>query len=315
MSKKRLTIANFNVTFGDKELPMLHYFDEIIYPALNGEIVKINKDNDAYFLDDVQLVEVDNEKFVLTGLFIRSTTLEIKSLYEKGAGIKKTNQFIKSAPYSVFVLFLENHRVVLAENQKGSPDIRSFNSTIAYILKIYIQKANKDRKKEERYPYARVDIVNIPSKVGVIEKLKEVEKIEKLILRLYPLNGEVSVGQAYDSFRKQLEMVGSKSGNVNFNSPDKPVKVAQLIADTNGTAEPLLEVKYKGGSYGTLRSDSFSEKIDMETGDDMSEVSSIDDVIDFSRQRKEINNVSDENKIIYLSKIKSLQSKVSRKKR
>lgn len=312
MRDKRITIGNFNITFGDKEKPLLEYFDEIVYPALTSDIVRHYGENDAYFLDDINIYEFEENEYVLTGYFIRSTILEVKSRYSKDKGLTKTNQRYASDPYSMFIVFLKNHRVVLVENQKGSPDIRSFNTTIRYILKQYIQEANASRPKQEKLPYPRVDIVNIPSKVGVLEKLKDVKKIKKLILRLYPLNGDISVGQAYDSFRKQLEILGSRSGNVNFNTPEKQTKVAQLIAETNGTADPILEVEYRGGGHGTLKNESFSEKIELKLEDTAPDKENLAHVINFAKERNEIKNVSEDNKIIYFENIQSIRSKAKK---
>lgn len=38
INKKYLYLANFNCTFGDKNCPMLEYFEEIIYPAFTSGV-------------------------------------------------------------------------------------------------------------------------------------------------------------------------------------------------------------------------------------------------------------------------------------
>lgn len=44
MEEKLLYCANFNVTFGDEELPMLEFFEEIIYPAFKSGFIRGKED-------------------------------------------------------------------------------------------------------------------------------------------------------------------------------------------------------------------------------------------------------------------------------
>ena len=54
MSKRSAQVANFNIVFGDKEQPMLDFFDKIICPAMNANISKVSDDNEYMFknIDD-----------------------------------------------------------------------------------------------------------------------------------------------------------------------------------------------------------------------------------------------------------------------
>ena len=38
--KRKINIANFNLTYGDTDEPMLSHFDDILYPALTSNIKK-----------------------------------------------------------------------------------------------------------------------------------------------------------------------------------------------------------------------------------------------------------------------------------
>lgn len=38
--KRKINIANFNLTYGDNDEPMLSHFDDILYPALISNIKK-----------------------------------------------------------------------------------------------------------------------------------------------------------------------------------------------------------------------------------------------------------------------------------
>ncbi|MBY6950365.1 hypothetical protein [Clostridium botulinum] len=305
---KRLTIANFNCTFGLDDKPMMEYFDNIIYPAFKSDIIREQKDT-SYFFDEVKIMEYEKDKFILVGLLIKSTTLEIKSEYIKGTGIKKVNKRYGSDPFSIFIIFLENHRMILVKNQsKGSPDIRSFSATASYFLKDYIHSQNKYKEKKDKLPFAKLNVVSIPSKEDIVKKLEGVNKIEKVTFRLYPANGDIPINGAYNSLLEQLDMIGSKTGNVNYNSPTKKTKVAELITETRGLVDPSLKVKYKNGGKGTIRNESFSESIDIEISEDAELKDNVYEIMDIMSENKDLHEVSENNKIIYLDNIKKVKN-------
>lgn len=90
---KNVAVANFNVTFGEDEKPLLEYFDSIIYPSFTSNIKRHyrymdDENTDIYSLIDVKIVDFGNENYVLTGKFVKETIVEIK-------GVIKDNQLIK----------------------------------------------------------------------------------------------------------------------------------------------------------------------------------------------------------------------------
>lgn len=105
MSQKNLYMANFNCTFGDNHLPMLDYFEEIVLPAfINGYEKKTSKN--TFFFHNVEIVEYDKSKYALSGIIVKQTVLEIKSLIdEKTGNIIKKDDKIPSDPFSYFTIF------------------------------------------------------------------------------------------------------------------------------------------------------------------------------------------------------------------
>lgn len=310
--KKNLAIANFNCTFGMKNEPMMNYFDNIIYPAFISKAVREVDNENYYFFDEIKLLEYDKEKYVLTGVFIKSTTLEVKSRYLEGTGLKRLNEKFKSDPFSVFIIFLENHRMVLVKNQKGSPDIRSFSATASYVLRNYIHKKNIEKYKLRSLPFARLNVVSIPSKKGIIEKLQDVSKIKKVIFKIYPTNGDIPISGAYDSLIGQLEIIGSKTGNVTYNSPKYHSKVAELITETRGIVDPSLSVEYKNGGSGRLTNETFSENINIKLSEEVDLEQNIKEIIEFAKDNQDVKDCSKENKVIYMKNFHKIKNILNR---
>lgn len=264
MADYSMDIANFNLTFGKEEAPMLDYFEDFIYPAfLEG--IEREKDEASYYLDNIKLVETELG-IALTGLLVKNTIVNILSKKNKKTGeLEETNESHPTAPYSFFCLFLKNHRLVFVPNQKESPRLVSFATTIRYILKQYA-KLLKESDENKKIPGFELDVIGIASKDSILKELKKVDKISSMNLRFYPLNGEDL--EEMDSFVDELihmghktrKVVGSRTLNMNVTSPQNKDKVAELAEDIEGTAETTLHVVYPGKQKGKIKHDKVVQK-------------------------------------------------------
>ena len=261
--KKSAQIANFNVVFGQGERPMLDFFDTIIYPAFVSGISRSSGENE-YLFKNVE-IQNNNENYVLTGKIVKKTVLEIKSdLNSKGEPIEKDEKY-SSAPYSSFVINLLNHRMIFMLNQKGSPTLSSFRSTVSYVIEEYIKQINKDLDENEKYEFAITNVVGIPSAGSMDELLENVEKVNKLTLKFYPLNGDMDYSEAFglmtNDVRKELNC---KTGSIVFNSPKSIDGIKRILEKAAGTIEPVINVVTKSNSKATLKDYEMSEKYDIE---------------------------------------------------
>ena len=292
--KKTSTIANFNCKFGEK--PMLPYFKEIIYPAFTNEHSRSVGD-DKYFFEGVKL-ENSKGRYILQGVLVKKTKLEIKTEYNDGE-LEYVNKFYDSAPISIFSLFLDNHRFIYTTNQKGSPDIRSFSATIKEFIKREVSNYNLERKKEDRIIQPKIDIVSIPEKSSIEEKLKQVKKIKKLSFKFFNLNGDMDTTDAYNWMLSELDAYGSKTGAITINSPTNFDVVSDRIGESKGFAKVNLNVDYKNGGSGKLDNESISEKFTI----DVPEESTINTVamvtLDTFKNNELLNSVTKENQRIY----------------
>lgn len=303
-----VTIANFNVTFGDKDRPLLEYFEEIVYPAFRGGFVRKLKQSsgqfDKYYFIDVEIVEAKKDDFFLTGKIIKDTILEVKSKIENQR-LVSADEHYPSAPYSTFYISLKNHRMILIRNQKGSPNIKSFGATASVIMKEFVKERNNeikekrlDEEKIELLPYARVKVVGIPMKSDLKEALKGVSKMKKLKLKMYPLNGDLDLNEMVQALSLDLRnSVGSKTGNITLNSPESKKGVIELIDASQGVFETTLDVEYPDKSKDTITNDKYSGKTTWPLSED--EINNIDSVKDKIYSLDSINIVSKGNQKIY----------------
>lgn len=301
---KRMSVLNFNLIYfnGEKEEPLLKYFDSIFMPALTSGIVKgKDKDDTKYFLMDVNVKEIDDGEPVLTGLLVKKTILEIKSdIDENGRLIEKDDRY-PTAPFSMFVIYLKNHRMLFIENQKGSPDIRSFNSTIKYIINSYVRKRNQELIKEgkEELPIPILNVTGIPMRHKIDEALKDVEKIRELTLRFYPLNGDIDYSELLSGISTELrKKVGSKKGEILLKSPQNIGGVVEVVSKSEGTVESIFSVTYKDKRKGKIKNEEISERLEIDLAGSNPE-EEMEDAIEKGKNLSSISYISEGNKMIY----------------
>lgn len=297
--QRTTTIANFNCTFGKENEPMLNFFTEIIYPSFTSNIIR-EVGEDKYFFQDIKLQELNNGRIVLKGILIKTTKLEVKTEYDLNTGkIKFTDKLYDSAPISIFTLFLDNHRMLYTPNQKGSPNIRSFAATVKHMVRVRIKEFNKDLKNEERIPVPIIEVVDIPSKKTIVEKLKNVKHISKLRFKFFNKNGDINTEDAFEWMEDDLKELGAKNSELIITSPTKFDKVTERIDQSKGYAQVGLTVVYENGAKGSLDNESMSEKYPIQ----YPEGTSIDNVSNISmntfKDSELMNSVEKENAKIF----------------
>lgn len=248
MDKKKMYLANLNVTFGKDDEPLLKWIDEFVYPALQMDYKrKINNKTKVMF-ENVSIEMIEDE-YVLKGIIIKDTILDILNEYDEKKGLIDVNSQAKSAPYSAFMIFLKNHRMVLVRNQSGSPDLRLFASSFSQTLKNYRTVQNKIRKEEgtDQLPDYTVTVRGIASRASVEEMMEKVKKVKKLTFIMKPRNNEN--GGLYnlldgldEEIRKKSQ---SKLAKYTIVNPESKTAVTQMISETEGLIETELEVEYK----------------------------------------------------------------------
>lgn len=298
---KKASVMNFNLVYygKDEEKPLLSYFDNIFMPALTSNIVRQIKDA-KYFFMNVEINQDSDEEYVLTGLLVKKTVLEVKSdINEYGQLIEKDDKY-PTAPYSMFIIYLKNHRMLYIENQKGSPDIRSFKAAIKYIVNRYVCNMNKEleEKGKEELPIPIINVTGIPVRSKIDEALKDVYKINQLTLRFYPLNGDIDYLALCDGIGGDLRRkVGCKHGEIILRSPQNINGVIEVVSQSDGTVEPIFNVTYSDKRKGKIRNDEVSEKLEIDISGDTLDEKKI--AIEKGKSIKAVAYTSENNKKIY----------------
>ena len=311
-NQKRVSVANFNIVFmGEKEeSPLLDYFDDILMPALKSGITRRQGDN-TYLFMNVEVKQDTDGDYILTGLIVKSTVLEVKSMFDEKGNLVERNDVYPTAPFSTFIVYLKN--------QKGSPSLDSFRSTVKYILDTYVARENHSRMElnKVQLPIPLVSVVGIPPKGGMVAALKQVEKISTLTLKFYPLNGDgdLDLSGIMSGISKELRRkIGSDRGSVTYRSPKNINGVIEVVEAAEGTVEPVVVAKYPGRKgESTIRYNEISDrrKMNVPEGERNTELTSM---IKQGKEIDSINYTSEENNKIYLRNQKKIIPFINKEK-
>lgn len=257
MEEKVMQFANFNITFGEENAPMLAYFEDIIFPAFTGAYIRGKEDDvTKYSFDGVVIKQIDGE-YVMVGNFVKDTEYNVITTVQAGELVSSPAR-VPTAPYSRFIVFLKNHRMVLIRNETASPDIRSFQKTVSEILMKHIRKENQNRERDKKLPMAVVHIVDIPREETIEQILKCVKKINWVKFRFFPLNNDLDTSPLIKAVRDEMETAGSRTGNVKLNSPSNKRGIQKVIVATGGLVEASIEVTDPDGEVRRLKEGTFS---------------------------------------------------------
>lgn len=313
MSKKRLYIADFNCTFGNENYPLLKYFEEVIYPAFKSGKVRKPSYKNEYFFYNVKLKKYEEDQFVLSGIIIKKTILERKSLMnDENTYIEYRNDEIPSHPFSYFTIFLNNHTMVLVKNQSGSPTVKDFEATARFVISEKIHELNKEIN-NKKIEDANINVTDMPCENTIKEVLEKLESISNITLTLYPLNGgDIPTDGFYDLYREILETSGSPEGTISIKKPrfqtnEEKEYISKMISKEAGKVKHCIKGKKISGEIVKIKDNDMSEeiKIDLKDEDSLDKNTSV--IIDTVKERAEIKYIGQENKRIYADNLDKLK--------
>ena len=140
MSENSLSMemGNLICRFG-REKVLLDMSDEIVLPCFFDKTLVRSYSKTSYFFHEVSPVLLSNgasgSVVGIAGRFIKDTTLEREQIFEEGKGLVKDNGSMRSSPSALFLLVLNNHRLIYVKETKDAPSKESFCSTLLSFLR------------------------------------------------------------------------------------------------------------------------------------------------------------------------------------
>lgn len=314
LHQKKMYFANFNITFGEYSEPMLNYFVDVILPTFNSGLYRGREDQfPRYSFEDVKIAKLNDGELYLVGNYIKDD--EIDRFTTRKAG-KLISDFtlVPTSPFSRFIIFLKNHKMILIKNQSSSPDIRSFQSTMRTVIGRFIGRENKKRKLNNLplLPAADVNIVDMVLPDSIENFMQNIDKIDYLRLNFFPLNNESDDSPATEAIRRAMADLRADRSNWTIPSPKSISEVTHLVAHTteSGLAVATIEGVDIYGSPVTVKEGTFRSSIEVLKEGDL-HPSDDEYFISQAMKNRAIGKVGDENKSLYKKFFAQLESMIT----
>lgn len=296
---KKLSIANFNITYGKDNEPMLTHFHDILYPAFCNE-QKVRTSKNVSYFSDVEL-KLINSEYVLTGNLIRETHCRVRTIVVDNELVSSPNS-VPTAPYSRFLIYLKSHRMILVKNEGQSPNLKSFQAVLRKVVERYIREVNRERDKADLplFPNALINIVNMPLPDSIDETIKEFAKIKSINLRFFPLNNDIDPAPMLEYVRAAMNSVDSKTGNLTFNSPKSANGISGLFRDSigSGIASATVTGEKEDGTKVKITDNQLGSELQIPSAGNLS---AGDDkrIADYCMKRNYLPEASEDNAALY----------------
>lgn len=309
---KKLSIANFNITYGPDNDPMLTHFQDILYPAFCNE-QKVRTSKNVSYFSDVEL-KLINSEYVLTGNLIRETYYRVRTIVVDNELVPSPSS-VPTAPYSRFIIYLKSHRMILIKNESHSPNLKSFQAVLRKVVDRYTREANRERDKAglPQLPNAVINIVNMPLPDSIDETINEFAKIKSINLRFFPLNNDIDPGPILACVRSAMNSVDSKTGNLTFNSPKSAKGISDLFQDSiaSGVASATVTGEKSDGTKVKITDNQLGSELQIPSAGNLS---GGDDkrIADYCMKRNYLPEASEDNASFYYKALNILELLVNK---
>lgn len=265
MSEKTLNMemANLVCRFGGDKV-LLDLEEEVVLPSFFDSSMIRTYDKTSYFFYEVEAVkfEEDGELVVcLAGRFIKDTTLEREQIFDRKKGLVQDSDSMRSSPSAIFLLILNNHRLIYVKETKNAPSKETFRSTLLNFLrtkhKHFINaeferyKENSDQKVTkkslyERYPRPSLDLIPLTSDESIESFVRNYETLKYIEISLSDRNDENDNDPFFEQLQKRKDYLGSDKSVVQHRNSQGLDKEKAISEIGEATAQGNQKVKLNG---------------------------------------------------------------------
>jgi hypothetical protein len=274
-----LQFANFICRFGDNKV-LIDLLEEIIIPAFQDSNLERDAGHSQYFFHNVEIVcleEGDNPVLGIAGRYVQNTHLQRTQVYDKNTNLlRRDEQAIQSSPSSIFLLILNNHRLMYLSETPYAPSLNSFRSTVKKFINLKIDKHINDlyiRNKREiskkelclEFPKVNLEIIPLGGKSDIRDFIQRFELLESVKINVLETNNELDNNDFFKELRKKQQSSNSDKIKLEYNSKNglsKEYMTSEVSAATSqGIANVSLSGKDNQGNEIKGNNDSFKIKI------------------------------------------------------
>lgn len=268
--KPRMELANLICKFGDQHV-LVDYLNEIVFPAFFDTSLTRKYGQSKYFFDEVKLVDLtdDNadEKVIgISGRIIKDTMLYRDQIFESGEGLVRDRDSLRSCPSAIFLLIVNNHRLIYVKETRYAPSKEQFKSALLVFLKrkriVYVneqlekeignsditQKRRNEIKQEIglKIGIPKIELVRLTSMEGIENFVKKFEILKTLEIILKDRNDENDNDEFFEDLQNRKDAIKSKRTSIRHTNKNGLSKNDATKEIADATAQGNQEVRVSG---------------------------------------------------------------------
>jgi len=233
MSKKNeLEFANFILRFGQERV-LLDFAEEIVIPAFNSGSERSYGET-KHFFHSVEILNLGSEEtpiLCIAGRYIKDTVVTREQVFDEEHNILlKDNGSLHTSPSSLFILILNNHRLIYFSESSYAPSLSSFQATVAkfirekyqdFISELYQQRQHGGITKAQLYrdyDPPELEIVPLTRQESISEFVNQYSLIKTVEIKLLTTNNELDNNEFFKQARKAKEEVLAKTTTITHNN-------------------------------------------------------------------------------------------------
>ncbi|MBE9176792.1 hypothetical protein IQ225_18375 [Synechocystis salina LEGE 06155] len=259
--KGELEFANFILRFGQEHV-LIDFVEEIVIPAFNSGLERAYGET-THFFHDVEILNfgnLENPVLCIVGRYIKNTVVKREQVFdEENNELIKDNSSLHTSPSAVFILILNNHRLIYFSETSYAPSLLAFQTTIGKFIKekyhhfideLHQQNQHRRITKTElyrQYGNPSLEIVSLTSEESISEFINQYSLLKTVEIKLLTTNNELDNNEFFKQAKKIKEEANSNTTTITHNNgKDGLSKGAVTRQLESALSQGILKIKLKG---------------------------------------------------------------------
>jgi hypothetical protein len=216
MSKKNeLEFANFILRFGQERF-LLNLVEEVVIPAFNSGLER-SYGEVRHFFHNVEIINLGNEEkpvICIAGRYIKDMVVKREQVFDKSnGGIVKNKRSFQTSPSAIFILVLNNHRLIYLSETSYAPSLLDFQRTTEKFInekyQIFIANERDGNNSCANKISANLKIIPLTSEESIGDFVNKYDLLKTVRIELITTNNELDNNGFFEQLRQSKEEVHS----------------------------------------------------------------------------------------------------------
>jgi hypothetical protein len=283
--KHELECANFLLHFGENRV-LLDLAEEIVIPAFADSRFERFGSETRYFFQDVHLLNLGTSEqpiVAVVGRHVKDTTLHREQVYNDSTDrLVKDQGSLRTSPSALFVLILNNHRLLYFAETRSAPGLQSFQTTARsclrsyyeeYVYSLYTQQRDSGVTRQqlhEEYGKLKLNIIPLSDTSDLSQFIERYEILKTARIDLITTNNEIDnegfifIEQARLSKEAALSEVTTITHHNSDGLSKRAVAAQMRSAVRQGNAKIVLRGQDRDGNRLEGNNDNFKVRVTLQ---------------------------------------------------